>query len=87
MKCNSAIYKIIKENNFIFKSITIDNGIEFEKIGLLAYCVGCLIYFCQPYVSYQRVNNKNINVLIRKERKKRRKEGTDFFLSNWWWYI
>lgn len=76
MKCNSAIYKIIKENNLIVKSITVDNGIEFEKIGLLAHWVDCSVYFCEPYASYQRGSNENINGLIRREWKK----GTDFSL-------
>jgi IS30 family transposase len=36
MKINSVIYKLIKNNNLLVKSITIDNGLEFEKIGILA---------------------------------------------------
>lgn len=36
MKINSVIKRMVNDNNLIVKSITIDNGIEFEKIGLLA---------------------------------------------------
>lgn len=76
MKINSIIYKLIKENNLIVKSITIDNGIEFEKIGLLAHWVKCFVYFCEPYASYQRGSNENVNGLINRIWKK----GTDFSL-------
>lgn len=76
MKINSAIYKLIKNNNLTVKSITIDNGIEFQKIALLASWVKCKIYFCEPYASYQRGTNENLNGLIRRTWKK----GTDFNL-------
>ena len=76
MKTNSVIYKIFKENNIKPKSLTIDNGIEFEKIGLLASWLNCKVYFCEPYASYQRGSNENVNGLIRRQYKK----GTDFNL-------
>ncbi|WP_318034619.1 IS30 family transposase [Mesomycoplasma lagogenitalium] len=56
------------------KTITIDNGIEFEKIGLLASWLKCKIYFCEPYASYQRGTNEHSNGLIRRIYKK----GADF---------
>ena len=37
MKINSIIKSIIDENHLHVNSITVDNGIEFQKIGLLAY--------------------------------------------------
>ena len=74
MKLNSTIYQIVKENNLIIKSITIDNGIEFEKIGLLASWLKCKIYFCEPFASYQRGTNENLNGMVRRLYKK----GTDF---------
>lgn len=76
MKCNSIIYKLIKENNLNVKTITVDNGIEFEKIGLLANWINAYIFFCEPYASYQRGSNENANGLIRRHWKK----GTDFSL-------
>jgi IS30 family transposase len=60
----------------LVKSITIDNGLEFEKIGILAAWVKCDIYFCEPYASFQRGSNEHENGLIRREWKK----GTDFSL-------
>lgn len=74
MKCNSEIYKLIKENNLLVKTITCDNGIEFEKIGLLASWLDIVVYFCEPYASYQRGSNENANGLIRRTYRK----GHDF---------
>ena len=74
MKINSAIYQLIKSNNLFVKTITTDNGIEFEKIGLLANWVNCLIYYCEPYASYQKGSNEHINGIVRRFYKK----GTDF---------
>ena len=74
MKCNAEIYKLIKRKNLTVKSITCDNGLEFAKIGLLANWIDCMIYFCEPYASYQRGSNENANGLIRRQYKK----GTDF---------
>ncbi len=74
MKCNSAIYKAFKCRGIVPKSITIDNGIEFEKIGLVGHWLKCPIYFCDPYASYQRGSNENFNGLIRRTYKK----GTNF---------
>ena len=61
------------------KSITINNGIEFSKIGLLVKWINCHVYYCEPYASYQRGSNEHINGIIRRFWKK----GTDFSnLSN-----
>lgn len=76
MKCNSIIYNVFKSRNIIPLSITIDNGIEFEKIGLLAHWLKCKVYFCEPYASYQRGSNENFNGLVRRTYKK----GTNFSL-------
>jgi IS30 family transposase len=58
------------------KSITIDNGLEFQKIGILAGWLKCKIYYCEPYASYQRGSNENFNGLVRRMWKKQ----TDFTL-------
>ena len=79
MKLNSKVYQLIKRNNLCVKSITIDNGIEFSKIGLLAKWLKCIVYFCEPFASYQRGSNEHVNGIIKKKKKK----GTDFsLLSN-----
>ena len=74
MKLNSTVYQLIKKNNLKVKSITIDNGFEFSKIGLLAKWINCYVYFCEPYASYQRGSNEHVNGIIRRFWKK----GTDF---------
>ena len=74
MKLNSKVYQLIKKNNLRVKSITIDNGIEFSKIGLLDKWINCHIYYCEPYASYQRGSNEHVNGIIRRFWKK----GTDF---------
>ena len=56
------------------KSITIDNGIDFSKIDLLAKWIKCHVYFCEPYTAYQRGYNEHVNGIIRRFWKKR----TDF---------
>ena len=37
MKINSIIKSIIDENHLHVNTITVDNGIKFQKIGILAY--------------------------------------------------
>lgn len=74
MKLNSKIYQLVKSKNLKVKSITIDNGIEFSKIGILAKWINCHIYFCEPYASYQRGSNEHVNGIIRRFLKK----GTNF---------
>lgn len=76
MKCNSEIYKLVRSNNLLVKTITCDNGIEFEKIGLLANWLDIKVYYCEPYASYQRGSNEHANGLIRRLYKK----GTNFNL-------
>ncbi|BAC44324.1 transposase for IS1630-like insertion sequence element [Malacoplasma penetrans HF-2] len=73
---NSAIKSLVNKNNLHVKTITIDNGIEFSKIGIAAYWIKCKVYYCEPYASYQRGSNENVNGLIRRVYKK----GTDFSL-------
>ncbi|WP_412031904.1 IS30 family transposase [Malacoplasma muris] len=73
---NSTIKKLVEQNNLKVKTITIDNGIEFNKIGILAYWLNCKIYYCEPYASFQRGSNENANGIIRRFYKK----GTDFDL-------
>nr|WP_254616024.1 IS30 family transposase [Mycoplasma sp. OR1901] len=71
---NSKLREIIKKNSLNVKTITIDNGIEFEKIGILAKWLDIKIYRAEPYASFQRGSNENWNGLIRREFKK----GFDF---------
>lgn len=63
----------------IFKSITVDNGCEFQDFEGIANSVlrkgkRTAVYFCHPYSSYERGSNENANILIRRWFPK----GTDF---------
>ncbi|MDC8914598.1 IS30 family transposase [Metamycoplasma hyosynoviae] len=73
---NAKLKTLIKSNNLNVKSITIDNGIEFERIGILAKWLNIYIYRAEPYASFQRGSNENWNGILRREFKK----GFDFNL-------
>ena len=73
-KINSVIKKFVERNKLYVRSVTSDNGFEFDKIGILAKWLNCKAYYCNPYASYQRGSNENINELVRRLYKK----GTNF---------
>lgn len=63
----------------IFKTITIDNGVEFsDYVGLEKSIYGnkkrTTVYYCHPYSSYERGTNERLNREIRRKLPK----GTDF---------
>ena len=63
----------------VFKTITVDNGVEFsDYIGLEKSCrrleKRTKVYYCHPYSSYERGSNENNNRLIRRHIPK----GVDF---------
>ncbi|WNA90926.1 IS30 family transposase [Mycoplasmopsis bovis] len=62
----SKLKKIIQDHNLIVKSITIDNGIEFERMGLLGKWLNIKIFRAEPYASFQRGTNENWNGMIRR---------------------
>ena len=70
LKINFVIKQIVNENHLYIRTITVDNGIEFQKIGFLAYWFKCKVYFCEPYPSYQGESNKNIDWMVCKMHKK-----------------
>jgi IS30 family transposase len=46
-------------------TITTDNGLEFAQHKVVSKALKCDYYFCDPYSSWQRGLNENINGLIR----------------------
>lgn len=63
----------------IFKSITVDNGVEFSDLeGMLKSIARkgnrTQIYYCHPYSSWERGSNENLNRMIRRQFPK----GTNF---------
>lgn len=77
----SALNKLEKEYkdkfSLIFKSITVDNGVEFLDMASLEKSVydklskRTTIYYAHPYCSWERGSNENNNKLIRKFIKKK----------------
>ena len=57
---------IFTENEIIVKSITVDNGLEFQALGITAKKLGVKLYKCDPYCSFQRGTNERTNALVRR---------------------
>lgn len=62
----NLIYKYIIENDIPVKSITTDNGLEFNVLGITAKKLGVKLYKCDPYCSFQRGTNERTNALVRR---------------------
>ena len=72
----TKMYPIIRDEKLPIKSITVDNGLLFQKMSITAKQFNFKVHYCQPYSSFQKCTNENINVLVRGSYKK----GTDFSL-------
>ena len=60
------IYNYILKEEINVKSITVDNGLEFEALGLSAKKLGVKLYKCDPYCSFQRGTNERMNAMVRR---------------------
>lgn len=47
------------------KTLTLDNGSEFVRHEEVSKGLGTRVYFCDPYSSWQRGANENVNMLLR----------------------
>lgn len=63
---DKIIYEYILKNEIPVKSITVDNGIEFNALGLTAKKLEVKLYKCDPYCSFQRGTNERMNGLVRR---------------------
>ncbi|QIK70251.1 IS30 family transposase [Erysipelothrix sp. HDW6C] len=63
---SNLIHKYIVDNEITVKSITTDNGKEFETLGITAKKLGVKLYKCDPYCSYQRGSNEHANGIVRR---------------------
>ena len=63
---NKLIYEYIIKNGIEVKSITTDNGLEFQALGICAKKLGVKLYKCDPYCSFQRGTNERTNALVRR---------------------
>jgi len=68
-KSSKIVANEIKRLLYPFKkkihTITTDNGLEFAQHKTISKALKCDYYFCDPYSSWQRGLNENINGLIR----------------------
>ena len=62
----NLIYNYIIKNEILVKSITVDNGLEFQALGITAKKLGVKLYKCDPYCSFQRGTNERTNALVRR---------------------
>lgn len=63
---SNLIYNYIIKHNIEVKSITIDNGLEFNVLGIVAKKLGVKLYKCDPYCSFQRGSNERMNAIVRR---------------------
>lgn len=61
-----ALNKYITNKGLHIKSITSDNGTEFSLLGWTAKAHNFIVYKCDPYASWQRGSNENINKIVRR---------------------
>ena len=81
---DKIIYEFILRNEIIVKSITVDNGLEFQALGLSAKKLGVKLYKCDPYCSFQRGTNERTNALVRRfiPKGNSMKNVTQYYLDN-----
>ena len=63
---NKLIYEYIIEKDIEVRSITTDNGKEFDALGIAAKKLGVKLYKCDPYCSFQRGSNERMNAIVRR---------------------
>ena len=63
---DKKIYDFIIKNEIEVKSITVDNGLEFNALGITAKKLGVKLYKCDPYCSFQRGTNERMNGMVRR---------------------
>ena len=63
---DKIIYEFILRNEIKVKFITVDNGLEFQALGLTAKKLGVKLYKCDQYCSFQRGTNERTNTLLRR---------------------
>lgn len=62
----NLIHRYIVEQEIEVRSITVDNGLEFNAMGIAAKRLGVKLYKCDPYCSFQRGSNERANGLVRR---------------------
>ncbi|VEU76915.1 IS30 family transposase [Mycoplasmopsis columbina] len=67
---NLILWDLIKKYRLNVKSITTDNGFEFNKLFYIGYRLKIYIYQADPYASFEKGTIENFNVLVRRYFKK-----------------
>ena len=67
----AKMYSIIRNEKLPIKNITVDNGLEFQMMGITAKQFDFKVYYYQPYSSFQIDTNENIIWHIQKKIQKR----------------
>ena len=68
---NRCVIRLIREQQHLFKTITVDNGTEFHGYKQIESATGVKFYFATPYHAWERGTNENTNGLIRQYLPKR----------------
>lgn len=71
---NVKLFELIKKNNIKIKTLTKDNGSEFNLLNQLTKKLNIKLYSCHPYAAWEKGTNENFNGLIRRAFPK----GTNF---------
>ena len=50
----TKMYTIIRDEKLPIKSITVDNGLVFQMMGIKAKQFNFKVYYCQPYSLFQK---------------------------------
>jgi len=62
---NRRVIELMKNSGKAFKTITADNGTEFDQYEVIEEVTGVTFYFATPHHSRERETNNNTNGLIR----------------------
>lgn len=62
---NKKVNQLINSSPLAFKTITADNGTEFNQYKEIEKATGSKFFFANPYHSWERGSNENLNGLIR----------------------
>ncbi len=63
---NEKLLELINKNHIKIKTITKDNGAEFNALTKITKNLNIKVYTCNPYASCERGTNENFNGLIRR---------------------
>ncbi|MBN2259957.1 MAG: IS30 family transposase [Clostridiales bacterium] len=63
--CRAVVESLEHLPEGFIKTITFDNGTEFNSYKIIEKALNCKVYFADPYCSWQRAINEHLNARIR----------------------